>query len=675
MRQLRQQSLGSAALVFAGALILALSFFAVSLWEFSRTEADDRARIVQLSEAFVKQYANSHSEGMPLPAAFRRMGLENFLQSRLGDTTHAPMKIRVPGLPGRELGFSETSPHVAEQISQIARHNDAAIHEELRFENSKVIGRSIFPTFASSEVCVSCHNRELGEDVYQAGDVMGAFVVESDLTGYVARSLAYSGVAFGLLILGYQLLAIRENRRTRSIVELEGQVKLERQRREAEAHSNFVLSHDSLTGLARRSVFMDRLQALCSEHLETGFFLALVDLDDFKSINDTMGHDTGDALLVAIGTRLRQIAVESGGLAARFGGDEFALIVPQSDQFPSMQSLGSRIVEFLRCEVNHNGFSIHPSCSVGLSACGMGYLEDTTGLLKYADAALYAAKDGGKNQYCQFNDHILRDLNRRTLITKALAQAIQHDELQVAFQPKICLASGRPVELEALARWDLDSKCVSPSEFVRVAEETGSILDLDLATLTKGARFAATASSQICAPVRISSNVSALGFRSPHIAEKIVQCLKQAGLPPNHLTIEVTESVLVENVASANESLSRLRASGVRVALDDFGVGYSSLRYLQQLVFDEIKIDRSFLQDITTDNEKHFLFLKIVEMAKGLNKEVVVEGIETRAQLDLAQLTGARLGQGYLFSQPMNRTECLDYLQRSVGQQTRSQLG
>ena len=149
----------------------------------------------------------------------------------------------------------------------------------------------------------------------------------------------------------------------------------------------------------------------------------------------------------------------------------------------------------------------------------------------------------------------------------------------------------------------------------------------------KGARFAAAASRVIDAPVRISSNVSALGFRTAHIAEKIVECLDRSGFPADCLTLEVTESVLVENIASANESLSNLRASGIRIALDDFGAGYSSLRYLQQLVFDEIKIDRSFLQNITNDNEKHFLFLKIVEMAKGLHKEVVVEGIETQAHV------------------------------------------
>ncbi|WP_281928070.1 putative bifunctional diguanylate cyclase/phosphodiesterase [Roseibium album] len=675
MNLFRYQPLGSTALVFAGALVLSLSFFAVSLWEFSRTEADDRARTVQLAEAFVKQYATSHSEGMPLPAAFRRMGLENFLQTRVGDTAHAPMKIRVPGPPGRELGFTESSSHVAQKISKIAESKDVAIQHELRIENSKVIGRSIFPTIASSDVCVSCHNRELGEDVYQAGDVMGAFVVESDLTGYVVRSLAYSGVAFGLILLVYQFLAIRENRRTRAIVQLESEVQLERQRREAEAYSNFVLSHDSLTGLVRRSVFMEKLRSECSECLEHGFYLALVDLDDFKSINDSMGHDAGDALLIAVGDRLQKIAMGAAGLAARLGGDEFAILLPKSVHFPTTDSIGSKIVELVRQEVNHNNFSIRPRCSVGLIACGPGDFHNTKSLLKYADAALYVAKNSGKNQYCQFDDQVLKDLKRRSLITNALPKAIRNDELDVALQPKVCLSSGAPIEFETLARWNLDSKSVSPAEFVRIAEETGSILDLDLATLTKGARFAAATSHVIGAPVRISSNVSALGFRTPHIAEKIATCLDRAGFPADCLTIEVTESVLVENIASANESLSNLRDSGVRIALDDFGAGYSSLQYLQQLVFDEIKIDRSFLQNITEDNEKHFLFLKIVEMAKGLNKEVVVEGIETRAQLDLAQLTGARLGQGYFFSEPMDQEECLDYLQRSIGQQTRSQLG
>jgi EAL domain-containing protein (putative c-di-GMP-specific phosphodiesterase class I) len=304
-----------------------------------------------------------------------------------------------------------------------------------------------------------------------------------------------------------------------------------------------------------------------------------------------------------------------------------------------------------------------------------GRHHDISGLLKHTDAALYAAKNGGKNQFCQFNENILQDLKRRSLITSALPQAIKRDELNVVFQPKVCLSSGRPVEFETLARWDLNSKSVSPSEFVRIAEETGTILDLDLATLMNGARFAVTASSRTGVPVRISSNISALGFRTPNIAEKIVTCLRQAGLAPGSVTIEVTESVLVENIETANESLSRLRANGIRVALDDFGTGYSSLRYLQQLVFDEIKIDRSFLQDITQDNEKHFLFVKIVEMAKGLNKEVVVEGIEDQTQLDLAISTGANLGQGYFFSEPLDETAALAYARRLIGNRAGSAVG
>ncbi|MEL7525190.1 MAG: EAL domain-containing protein [Pseudomonadota bacterium] len=675
MGPFRHQSLGSASLVFTGALVLALSFFSVSLWEFSRTEADDRARIVQLAEAFVGQYAEEHSDGMPLPAAFRRMGLETFLQARLGNTSHAPVTVRVPGRPGAELGLTEPLPHVAEEINRIAGNRDASIHEELRVEDWRVIGRSIFPTFARSEVCVSCHNRELGTNLYAVGDVMGAFVVESDLTAYVVRGLCYAGVAFGLLLFGYQLLANREHRRTRAIVELEGQVKLERQQREAEAHSNFVLSHDSLTGLARRSVFMDRLKELCAGDLETAFFIALIDLDEFKTVNDTMGHDAGDALLVAVGTRLKQIAVEGGGLAARLGGDEFAMIIPQSSTYPSMHALGSRLVAFIGCQVTHNGCAIQPSSSVGLCVCVPGNIHDISGLLKHTDAALYAAKNGGKNQFCQFNDNILQDLKRRSLITSALPQAIKRDELNVVFQPKVCLATGKAVEFETLARWNLNSKSVCPSEFVRIAEETGNILDLDLATLMNGARFAVAASSRTGAPVRISSNISALGFRTPNIAEKIAACLRQANLAPERVTIEVTESVLVENITSANESLSSLRAHGIRVALDDFGTSYSSLRYLQQLVFDEIKIDRSFLQDIAKDNEKHFLFVKIVEMAKGLKKDVVVEGIENQAQLDLAVSTGADLGQGYFFSEPLDETAALGYALRLAGNRTGSKTG
>ncbi|MHA7774231.1 putative bifunctional diguanylate cyclase/phosphodiesterase [Roseibium sp. M-1] len=648
-------------LVVAGALALAFSLFAISLWEFSRTEAHDRKQIVHLADAFVTRYADHRTENMPVPASFRRMGLESFLPEWNDDDMHAPVKVRVPGVPGLELGLSETDPRVAAWISGIAEMRDTGVQEELRFEGGHVIGRSIFPSVANSPACVTCHNELLGGQPYKLGDVMGAFVVESDLTAFALRSLGYAGLAFFAVLAGWLLLAGRENRRTRALVELENQVQLERQKREAEAHANFLLSHDSLTGLARRALFMDTIEQQYGTSDDQDLFLALIDLDDFKTVNDTMGHDAGDALLIEVGKRLKQVAEEGGGLAARLGGDEFAVAVHKSERFPSLPVLGAKIVEEVCGKVRYEDLSLQPSCSVGLYACREESCSDACDLLKFADAALYVAKNDGKNRYRQFDEEILLSLQRRMAIMSTLPLAVKKREIEAVFQPKICLLTGHPLEFESFARWRLDGKAVSPSEFVRIAEETGAILELDLQILEKSARFALAAAESTGAPVRVSSNISSLGFKSPQIAEQIEGILQGTGLSPSLLTIEVSESVLVENVANANDSLSRLRASGIRVSLDGFGTGHSSLRYLQQLLLDEIKIDHTFLKDITRESDKYFLFRKIVEMANGMDKAVVVEGIEDAEQLDLVVKSGAKIGQGLYFSGPMSSEDCLRY--------------
>jgi diguanylate cyclase (GGDEF)-like protein len=665
-----KKSPNSVVLPFVGAIVFAIFFFGVSMWESSRTEARARSEVVRFASAFVTTYANHRSNDMPLPAAFRRLGLEAFVEKHEHEpgSEHAPLTVRVPGTPGLELAVQEPDARLALMISILAQNPTLPMIEEHRIENGRVVARSIFPSIARSETCVSCHNEVLKREAYKVGDVMGAFVVESDLTSAINKNLAYSGIAFFAGLMGCSLLARREHRRMRSVVELETQVQLERQKTASEAKAKFLLAHDSLTGLAKRAVFLDRLESELNSDGAQRLYIVLVDIDDFKAVNDTFGHDAGDALLVAVANRLDELAKSNGGSAARLGGDEFAVILHQTDVFPTENQLGKFVAEAMRAEVSHEGLSIRPSCSVGVTALPESLGTTVSALLKSADAALYAAKNAGKNQHQVFDEKIRQSMMRRSIIGSALPKAIEDGEIRVAFQPKVCLRNEMPTEFEALARWSLNGEDVAPDEFIKIAEDNGRVQDIDLAVLRQAAQFAVEAASEANVPIKISSNLSALGFRSDHIADRIEAILLETGLSPKLLTLEVTESVLIENATKVNEILGRLRQRGVKVALDDFGTGFASLRYLRQLLIDEIKIDRSFVVDVVEDCEKYFLFNKIVEMAIGLNKTIVVEGIENKAQADLIMKSGVKFGQGYYYSVPLGLKEakayCIEHMKK-----------
>ena len=654
---------GSTVFVVIAAVAVTLGYFGIATSELFRKETEEREQLVQMARSFTLAYTEIRDHENPIPATFRRMGLERFSESAIAMKGGTVAQVRLPGLPGRELGTSEPRDDLRDAILSLPA-DPAAVMSTHVVEDARLIGRTMIASVATAPGCVTCHNDLLGAELYGMGDVMGAYIVETDLTAATMRNMGYSAGMFATALLCFGLIARRERRRLRTVVDsLESKVAAEQHLRAAEAQASFLASHDSLTGLANRKMFLERLEATVAEG--GSGVLALVDLDDFKMINDTMGHAAGDALLSAVGERLTLIAEPAGGLAARLGGDEFAVLLP-GRQALRADALGERIVADVAASVQHEGRKLTPACSVGvLSLDGTGG-QRPDGLMKAADEALYEAKRQGKNRHRVF-DAQLRDLmTRRAELAANLPAAIQDGDITVALQPKLSLRDGSFAGFEALARWRRGSQQIEPEVFIRIAEENGLVHALDLAILRAAAGFAAEAERMTGQPTPISTNLSALSFGSPYLVEEISDILISARLPGDRLTLEITESVLVKDWERVAGILHPLRKLGVRIALDDFGTGYSSLGYLRHFDFEEVKIDRSFIQEIETDTETLFLFQSIVEMASGLGKTVVVEGIETERQRALAAERGAHQGQGFYFARPMTVQAARLYLDRTV---------
>jgi diguanylate cyclase (GGDEF)-like protein/PAS domain S-box-containing protein len=422
------------------------------------------------------------------------------------------------------------------------------------------------------------------------------------------------------------------------------QRKLERQL----SHRAF---HDELTGLANRALFLDRMDhALRVTRSDADPVVVLfVDLDDFKAVNDALGHGVGDQTLKAIADRIRRSA-GSGDTAARLGGDEFAILLEDRGGIDRAIDVAERLLDSLRLPVSVSGYDVTVLASIGVAVATSGM--STTSLLRDADIAMYEAKRAGKGQIRIFDPAMRMVATRQLEYRSELGAAVEQGQLRLVFMPFVDLRTGEVRGAEALVRWHHpEHGDIPPTEFVPIAERSGLIVPIGHWVLEEGLRQAA--SWRPDAGLFLSVNVSPVQLRQADFVDRIVAAVASHHLDPRSLMVEVTESVLVEENDRATETIERLRATGVRLAIDDFGAGYCSLSYLQRHPVDMIKIDRAFIEELGRDPRGSTLARTILQMADSLELRTVAEGIETTGQLRELRRLGCDLGQGYLLSRPL----------------------
>jgi diguanylate cyclase (GGDEF)-like protein/PAS domain S-box-containing protein len=421
--------------------------------------------------------------------------------------------------------------------------------------------------------------------------------------------------------------------------------------------------HDALTGLPNRLLFQDRAARglVATRRDRTTAGVLFVDLDDFKLVNDTMGHSVGDELLVAAGARLSSV-VRDSDMAARLGGDEFAVLVEGVADSAAVDAFAERIVEAFAEPFTLAAGSVLSTATIGVATTEESV--DVDELLRHADLALYAAKAAGKRQWRRYQPILSAGMVRRREVRAALEDAVKNSEFSLVYQPIVNLTSGEVAGFESLVRWrHAQWGMMQPGQFIELAEETGHIVPLGSWVLRQAAADVGQWVRRIArpAPLYVSVNVSARQFRDPGFVDGVRRVLAESGLAPSALMLELTESVLIRRDERIHSDLAELKAIGVKLAIDDFGTGYSSLSYLRELPFDVLKIDKSFIDGISTSEQGLALVEGINRIAGTLHLSVIAEGIEAELQRDLLVSMGCQFGQGYLLAMPeeANHAEAL----------------
>ncbi len=497
---------------------------------------------------------------------------------------------------------------------------------------------------------VGQHTKQvLGEEIYQA--YLGYFnqAITGEVVQFERRFINHQGKLIDMEIRYFPFY--NSHGKQSGVV---GVLRDISQKKRDEEQLAFLAHHDALTQLPNRLLLNARLEQCIQQTKRTlaPLYVLFIDLDRFKSINDSLGHKAGDCLLVSVAQRLKQ-AVREQDTVARVSGDEFVVIIDsQSDDFDIELTL-ERLVAAFHEPFNLDGHSLFVTASIGISQYP-GDGEHPNELISNADAAMYSAKQLGRNQYSHFSQQQASEFRKRTSIEHALRGAIQRDEFDIVFQPQIRLFNAECLGLETLLRWhhpELGE--IPPSLFIPMAEQLGLMWELGSWVLTKACEQGQSWLNQGIEFGKLAVNIAGMQLKHGDFYREVATILKHTGFPARHLEIEITEDFVMSQAKESIDQLNQLRELGVDIAIDDFGTGYSSLSYLKQLPINKLKIDRSFVNDLDTSSDNKVIISSIIALGHAMDLKVIAEGVETRCQAETLLDEGCEQAQGFLYGKPM----------------------
>ena len=539
----------------------------------------------------------------------------------------------------RRFGVTELS------LNHVATLHDAL--EQLETQRFDVILLDLHLPDGSGLECV---------DALQAADAGTPIVV---LSGQDDEEFA-----LGILNKGVQDYLVKWEGETRTILR---SIRYAMERKRSEVRLNYLAQYDPLTEVPNRQYFNDQLDRATSRARREGRKVALffLDLDQFKIVNDTLGHNAGDKLLREMARRLRH-AIRGGDIVARLGGDEFAVLLEGLGGALEAEVIARGILNVVAEPFVVDGREINVTTSIGITVYPNDDSDPGT-LLKNADIAMYQAKEAGRNRFKFFTAKMHEELLAYHEMEQDIRDAMSRELFTLVFQPKVNLVTRKLQGLEALLRWHCENRGdVSPGEFIPVAEQSGHIVPLGHWVVNEVCRTINRWKATGLPLVPVSINVSARQFQQPDFFRRVSDTLRRHAVDPALIEVELTEGLLMEDTPSAQRSLQQLKDIGVRISIDDFGTGHSCLNYLRRFPIDVLKIDRSFVHDVDQTQDSAIIIEAIISLARSLQLDTVAEGVETREQLNFLVERGCQVAQGFLFGQPMREQEVLPFLEDLV---------
>ena len=438
------------------------------------------------------------------------------------------------------------------------------------------------------------------------------------------------------------------------------------ERQKAEKRAQYLAQHDGLTGLPNRLLMQDRLHQAISQARRGGGLVALmfVDLDRFKTVNDSFGRVIGDTLLKEVAQRLTA-CLRDTDTVARLGGDEFTIMLPDATNAQGVGEVAQRVLSEFARPFSDGEQELYVSASIGISLFPRDG-SDPDELVKHADRAMYSAKDSGRNSYRYFTEDLNREVHEKVILESGLRRAIERGELRLLYQPKIDLASHKIIGAESLVRWQHPKLgLILPERFIPVAEESDLIVQLGEWVLNAACEQL-RAWQQEGFALQVAVNVSARQFRRGNLEDRVVAAMVAAHVEPHLVEIELTESAIMQDAEGSISTLQRLKSHGISISIDDFGVGYSNMRYLNRLPLDILKIDQSLIRDIGADSKDAAIVRAIIGLARSLGIRVIAEGVENHSQLSFLNAHGCNYGQGFLFGRPLAPETFAELMQKQV---------
>jgi diguanylate cyclase (GGDEF)-like protein len=635
------------------AIVVALSLLYRGLLFDSMVEAETHANVA-LTKAFANAVWGSHAGLVARAGTFERATLAGRPEiaaldrdlRRLSDGLPV-VKIKIYDLNG--LTAYSTDP---QQIGQSAAGNPGFLRARDGYPASNLTYRSRMDSWEGEIADRHILATYAPVHVYDAAPVEAVLEIYRDITSLVEASEAGQwkilAAVFSAMALVYALVQLILARYERLLRDQE------RERAAQEERIRHQAYHDPLTGLPNRASFTEHLDEAMRRAKRAGWPLALLflDLDLFKRVNDSLGHDAGDRLLRVAAERIRR-SVREADMLFRMGGDEFTVLLEDVRGPEEAAQVAGRVIEAVAEPLSVSHHEIAVTASIGIALYPR---DDTVGerLVKSADTAMYRAKELGRNRYAFFAREMNERVESQMMMEAALRRALKNEEFVLHFQPRVSAATGRATGAEALLRWKHPEwGLIEPARFVPLLEETGLVVQVGAWVLAEACRQAQAWQAAGLPRLRVSVNLSSRQFRSEGLAETVSEALRASGLAPELLELEMTESLLVENVEHAMGVMGRLKAIGTAISIDDFGTGYSSLGYLKRFPIDSLKIDRSFVRDIATSPKDAAIVNAISALARSLGIGLIAEGVEEPWQAEFLRLRHCTEMQGYLFSRPL----------------------